>query len=101
MATPKVHLFLEDGGMVTGTHDVAEARRLIAAEWLETHADPDNREDIADASRFFRARDARLETGRIVPESPANQRAGSEYAWFWRRGYKLGTPGVTKAVVWS
>lgn len=96
MGKPKAHLFIDGGGMVTGTHDIQEARRLIVAEKADGS---DDRYDIADASAMFRARYARLETGRIVPNG--NRDWDPEYAWFWRRGYELGKPGVTRAVVWS
>ena len=95
MGKPKAHLFYEGGGMVTGTHDAKEARRLLADEWLETMGDREERQDIAFASRQFRLRDARLQTGRIIPADP-----GDDVRWWWRSGYKLGKPGVTRAVVW-
>lgn len=96
----KAHLYVEGGGMVTGTHDVRAARKAIATEWLDQRGSWDDREDIAEASRLFRASEARLEVGRVVPESPAN-RGFSGYTWWWRTGYKLGKPGVTRAVVWN
>lgn len=94
----RAHLFNEGGGMVTGTHDVKTARLLLANHWLEEQADPDFRDDVAEASRMFRASSATLETGRIVPNNP--ETGDPDYSWFWRSGYKLGKPGVTKAVVW-
>lgn len=98
MGKPKAHLFNEGGGMVTGTHDRKEARRLLVDEWLEWNGDPDNREDVAEASRQFQIRSSELETGRIVPNNP--ETGDPDYRWFWRSGYELGKPGVTKAVVW-
>lgn len=95
----KAHLFNEGGGMVTGTHDVKAARRLLVDLWLEEVGDLYERESIAVASRQFQIRSAELETGRIVPVSPNTEYADG-YAWFWRSGYALGKPGVTKAVVW-
>ena len=98
MSATKAHLFNEGGGMVTGTHDAKDARRLLVAEWLENVGDPYERESIAVASRMFQVRSAELETGRIVPNNPETGDPG--YHWFWRSGYALGKPGVTKAVVW-
>lgn len=95
----KAHLFNDGGGLVTGTHDVKAARRLIVAEWLEWYGDCDERRDIAEASYCFRVRDARLETGRIVPNNP--ETGDPDYSWFWRSGYELGKRGATRAVVWS
>lgn len=94
----KAHLFNEGGGMVTGTHDVKAARLLLVNHWLEEVGDPYERESIAVASRQFQVRAAELETGRIVPNNP--EIGDPDYSWFWRSGYKLGKPGVTKAVVW-
>lgn len=94
----RAHLFNEGGGMVTGTHDVKAARLLLVDEWLEHNGDPGVREDVADASSQFQVRSAKLETGRIVPNNP--ETGDPNYHWFWRSGYKLGKPGVTKAVVW-
>ena len=106
----KAHLFLdEEGGMVTGTDDVRVARRLIVAEYLDridsysrtTSASPsawDDPNEVAYASRRFRAREARVETGRCVP---AERGRADGYKWFWRSGYEPGKPGVTTAVVWS
>lgn len=96
----RAHLFNDGGGMVTGTHDIKEARRLIVDEYMDTNGyDFSDRGDIADASRTFRAGHARLETGRIVPNNP--ETGDPDYTWFWRSGYELGKPGVTRAVVWS
>ncbi|HEY9354527.1 MAG TPA: hypothetical protein VIP28_14790 [Nocardioides sp.] len=95
----KAHLFNEGGGMVTGTHDVKAARRLIVDEFLEWNGyDHEDRLDVAHASAMFSARCAELETGRIVPNNP--ETGDPDYSWFWRSGYKPGKPGVTKAVVW-
>lgn len=95
----KAHLYLEGGGMVTGTHDVTEARRLLVDAWLEYNVGgPYDREDIAHASRRFAARSASIETGRIVPAGPDHWEG---YSWFWRKGYELGKRGVTRAVVWN
>lgn len=99
----RAHLFISDdgGGMVTGTHDVALARRLLAREWLHAHGDtedgPNRRRDVAEASYRFRARRARLEVGRVIP-TPSDL---EDWAWEWRPGYQLGKPGVTRAVVWA
>lgn len=96
----KAHLFNEGGGMVTGTHDVKEARRLIVDHAMDNGLGSyDERQDIAHFSRQFAPQAAELETGRIVPVGP-NAEYADGYAWFWRQGYKLGKPGVTKAVVW-
>jgi hypothetical protein len=96
----RAHLFVDGGGMVTGTHDIKEARRLIVDHAMDNGlGDFDNREDLAYFSAQFRPHQARLETGRIVPVG--NMEYHSEYSWFWRSGYKLGKPGVTRAVVWS
>jgi len=92
----KARLFNEGGGMVTGTHDIKAARRLMVAEV----ADLSDRYDVAWASHRFSARCAELETGRIVPVGPNSAYADEGYSWFWRPGYELGKPGVTKAVVW-
>lgn len=95
----KAHLFNEGGGLVTGTHDIKAARRLMVDEWLEWYVGgPYERESIAEASSQFQVRSAVLETGRIVPNNP--ETGDPDYSWFWRSGYKLGKPGVTKAVVW-
>lgn len=97
----RAHLFLEGGGMVTGTHDVAAARRLIVATYMDEHPEvDDDRQELAYVSRKFRASEARQEVGRIVPESPV-AREYSGYAWWWRSGYTLGKRGVTRAVVWD
>lgn len=106
----RAHVFLDGGGMVTGTHDVVAARRVAVEEQLSVlgYALPlededrevfvrDWRREVARASAMFRIRDARLEVGRVVPVNPDT---GSDYAWFWRSGYELGKPGVTRAVVW-
>lgn len=93
----KAHLFVDGGGMVTGTHDIKAARALIAD--LKIDGD-DDREFIAQVSREFSIRSAELETGRIVPVGPNTYDADEGYSWFWRSGYELGKPGVTKAVVW-
>lgn len=95
----RAHLFNEGGGMVTGTHDVKEARRVIVDAALEAYGDYRDRYDIAAASAEFQVRKARLETGRIVPNNP--ETGDPDYSWFWRSGYELGKPGVTRAVVWS
>lgn len=94
---PTPHLFSDGGGIVTGTHDIAEARRLVAD--LKIDGD-DDRYVIAAASRMFRTREARLETGRIIPIAPDMQDWMDGCTWQWRDGYKLGKRGVTKAVVW-
>lgn len=94
----RAHLFNEGGGMVTGTHDVKAARLLLVDLWLEEVGDPYERESIATASSMFHVRSADLETGRIVPNNP--ETGDPDYTWFWRSGYTLGKPGVTKAVVW-
>lgn len=94
------HLFVDGGGMVTGTHDIKEARRLMVAEAMEIWgADRDDRAEVAEVSGYFRPHKARLETGRIVPNNP--ETGDPDYSWVWRRGYELGKPGVTRAVVWS
>lgn len=98
---PRAHLFnLDGGGMVTGTHNVAEARRLIVPLYAEEYGweFASERHALAAGSANLRARDARLETGRIVPTGPDHP---DGYSWFWRSGYTLGKPGVTRAVVWS
>lgn len=95
----RAHLFVEGGGMVTGTHDAKAARRLIVEEFLEQFGDYRDRYDIAVASAQFQVRKARLETGRIVPNNP--ETGDPDYTWFWRSGYELGKSGVTRAVVWS
>lgn len=109
---PKAHLYVDGGGMVTGTHDIALARRLLVAAHLEAVGYAKNpaddygvwarpgerRRETAFASRMFQSRKARLETGRIVPNPPPYN---SEYIWFWRNDYELGKPGVTRAVVWT
>ena len=96
----KAHLFNEGGGMVTGTHDIKAARALIVDEWLEWNGDLDCREDVAVASSMFHVSSAELQTGRIVPVGPHSAYADEGYSWFWRSGYELGKPGVTRAVVW-
>ena len=105
MGKPKAHLFNDGGGMVTGTHDVKIARSLIVDMFLENERGiilPDctwaDRDEVADASGQFRASSACLETGRIVPNNP--ETGDPDYTWFWRSGYALGKPGVTRAVVW-
>jgi hypothetical protein len=95
----RAHLFVDGGGMVTGTHDIKTARRLIVDVALEQYGDYRDRYDIASASAAFQVRKARLETGRVVPNNPEN--GDPDYSWFWRSGYELGKPGVTRAVVWS
>ena len=85
--------------MVTGTHDKLKAQRLIVDEHLDSCGGYDDGGELLDSLKRFSLRDAELETGRIVPESPEN-REFSGYAWWWRSGYKLGKPGVTRAVVW-
>lgn len=95
----KAHLFMEGGGMVTGTHDKLEAQRLLVDERLDSNGGYDDGEAILDALREFNLACADIETGRVVPESPAN-REYSGYAWWWRSGYEIGKPGVTRAVVW-
>lgn len=88
--------------MVTGCSDVRAARRLIVEEYLEQMGldidNPDEREEIAWASRRFAARSATVETGRIVPTGPEGW---DGYTWFWRAGYEPGKRGVTTAVVWN
>lgn len=99
---PEAHLFHEGGGMVTRTHDVATARRMLVDAWLWEHGDPADRYDVAEASSLFRVRDARCETGRIVPVGPSTfENEYDPHTWLWRSGYPLGKPGVTRAVVWS
>lgn len=96
----RAHLFVDGGGMVTGTHDVKEARRLIVDHALDNGlGDFDNREDLAYFSAQFRPHQAHLETGRVVPNNP--ETGDPDYSWWWRAGYELGKPGVTRAVVWS
>lgn len=97
---PRAHLYLEGGGMVTGTHDKLMAQRLMVDEWLDHHAGHGDGEWTLDAVRMFSLEQASLETGRIVPESP-EAREFSGYSWWWRSGYSLGKPGVTRAVVWN
>lgn len=86
--------------MVTGTHDKLLAQRMIVDEWLDQNASHDDGADVLDALRMFSLQEADLQTGRIVPEAP-EAREYSGYAWWWRSGYKLGKPGVTRAVVWN
>lgn len=102
---PRPHVFSEGGGIVTGTHDVKVARRLIVELYLEEvemvnlPLDPDDydgRVRVAEASHLFSVGAAAQEVGRIVPTGADPY----EYAWFWRSGYALGKPGVTRAVVW-
>lgn len=94
----RAHLFVEGGGLVTGCDDIVKARRAIVEEWIDIHGMYDDRESTAEASRCFRARNAKVQVGRIVPAGPDNWEG---YTWFWRTGYKLGKPGVTTAVVWT
>ena len=96
----RAHLFVDGGGMVTGTHDIRAARRLIIAEAMDNGLGAfDDRYDVAYFSARFRPHEARLETGRIVPNNP--ETGDPDYSWWWRSGYELGKPGVTRAVVWS
>lgn len=94
---PKARLFLEGGGMVTGTHDKLEAQRLIIDERLDELGAHDDPYEILYLLRLFNLADAKLETGRMVPAGPDNWEG---YSWFWRPGYALGKAGVTRAVVW-
>lgn len=96
----KAHLFNEGGGLVTGTHDVKAARRVIVEKRLEDQGltlDEATREEIARASWEFPARQAVLEIGRIVPAGRYRYLSGDK---LWFPGHKLGKPGVTKAVTW-
>lgn len=97
---PKAHLFNEGGGIVTGTHDVKAARRVIVEKRLEDQGrtfETATREEIAEASWEFPARQAVLEIGRMVPGGRYPSLRG-DYLWY--PGYELGKPGVAKAVAW-
>jgi hypothetical protein len=96
----KAHLFMEGGGIVTGTHDKLAAQRAIVDEYLDYHGDYADGWSVLDAVRMFSLCSASLETGRIVPADRAT-REFEGYTWWWRSGYKLGRRGVTRAVVWN
>lgn len=94
----RAHLFVDGGGMVTGTQDKLAAQQAMVDEYLDTMGAYDDGEEVLHALRTFNLAAARLEVGRVVPN---NRETGDpDYAWWWRTGYTLGKPGVTRAVVW-
>jgi hypothetical protein len=96
---PKAHLWVEDGGMVTGCDDPAVARPLLLARWYEGPG-PDELDDPDDAD-LFPLDKVTVQRGRIVPVGPQSAEA-DEYAWLWKRLTDDATGrGVTTAVVWQ
>lgn len=89
-------MWLEGGGMVTGTDDPAVARPLILTLLAEAEGwDPD------DDPQPFPSEQAQVQRGRIVPVHPDSADADEGYAWRWhpvREGDR--GPGITTAVVW-
>lgn len=96
---PRAHLWVEGGGMVTRCDDVEVARRRIIPKYLrDEFGSLVEDEDRADADALFRASQARVERGRVVPCDCG------ECSWRWmpfppdRQNAK--GPGITTAVVW-
>jgi hypothetical protein len=94
----KAHLYVDGGGMVTGTTDVAAATDAIRSAWLESTG-WENETQIPEDERAgwdFWSKTPAIEVGRTVPAG-----RDSDYGWFWRTGGVIGTRGVTTAVVWN
>jgi len=103
----KAHLFVDGGGIVTGTDDVTAARDLIRREWgtKVLHLDVSDPAqaaalDVGELSGLAQWDiEPSVEVGRIVPATGGDAAAG--YRWWWRRGSgQVGQRGVTTAVVW-
>ena len=80
------------GVLVTGTHDI-EAARAEAEDVVRTNVEE------SDRAQWWADNPPELQVGRIVPAGPDWRDDG--VAWWWRTGYKLGKPGVTRAVLFS
>lgn len=99
---PRAHLWVEGGGMVTRCDDVADARHLIINKYIREsiglRPSQLDQEGTREVERLFRASDARVERGRVVPCDCG------DCAWRWmpfpadRQNAK--GPGITTAVCW-
>lgn len=99
---PRAHVFLDGGGVVTKTHDVERAQRLIIAEHLSYYGElGESEEELRD--EVYPLDGASLVYGRIVPADPG-VRQSEGYTWFWRQfdgpGPWVGR-GITRAVKWG
>lgn len=91
---PKAHTFADGGGVVTATHDIGLARELMRTAEMEALG-VTTTERLTGELDYIDGEPA-LVVGRINPSRSA------EYSWYWKTldGTKLGTRGVTRAVVW-
>lgn len=96
MGKISAHQFSEGGGMVTGTRNVDLAR-----DWMRKEIEGDSCCDLGCQCRWctFYDRKPTVEAGRIIPV-PASREDGP--GWYWQPVHqsKIGTRGVTHAVVW-
>lgn len=100
---PTAHLWLDDGGMVTGCDDPAIARPLLLAELADSYGyAADDPEFVLDHGDAFPVDAAKVQRGRVVPVAPDSWQRDEGFAWLWlplpadRAGR-----GVTTAVVWQ
>lgn len=90
---PRAHVWVEEGGMVTGTDDPAVARPLL----LDAYVNERGEEDPERLARLFPIESAEVSRGRIIP-APADD----ECAWRWFALDADATGrGVITAVVWQ
>jgi hypothetical protein len=100
-AKPRAHVWLEDGGMVTGTDDAAVARPLMLDAYYDGAVDEEVEHDAEYVAGLFPVEAATVQRGRIVPTGPDSSERDEGYVWLWKplpddaKGR-----GVTTAVVW-
>jgi hypothetical protein len=99
---PRAHIWLEDGGMVTGCTDPTVARPLIVDAYYDGAVDEEVEHDAEYVASMFPVEQAKVQRGRIVPVGPESAQRDEGYLWLWltlpddAKG-----PGITSAVVWQ
>ena len=93
---PKAHISRDgEGGIVTGTHDIALAVMTMRSKLVEYGLKEEGEEGPA-----WLASAPVLQIGRIIPADTNSRQKG--YEWWWRPESedRLGIKGTTRAVVW-
>ena len=94
---PTAHIFKDgEGGIVTKTHDIELARKLMREELAKLYLP----EELEDSGYDFTDREPVLEFGRVVPADRNQREDGYEWFWYWQPESEYGKPGVTRAVGW-